>query len=64
VLTSLSHCTEVLRLATVRNLARAHKALAWVQERTWRLLHGQATLVVQGMRLSAPKPKLRGKNSR
>jgi hypothetical protein len=36
------------------------KALAWVQERAWRLLHREVSLVVQGMRLSARKRQLRG----
>jgi len=36
------------------------KALAWVQERAWRLLHGEVSHVVQGMRLSATKRDLRG----
>jgi hypothetical protein len=35
------------------------KALAWVQERAWRLLHGEVSQVVQGMRLSATKRQLR-----
>src|SRR5215831_13508302 len=36
------------------------KALAWVQERAWRLLHGEVSQVVQGMRLSATTRQLRG----
>jgi hypothetical protein len=36
------------------------KALAWVQERAWRVLHGEVSLVVQGMRLSAIKRHLQG----
>ena len=40
--------------------AGSPKALAWVQERAWRLLHGEVSLVVQGMRLSARKRQLRG----
>jgi hypothetical protein len=36
------------------------KALTWVQERAWRLLHGEVSQVVQGMRLSATKRAFRG----
>ncbi len=36
------------------------KAVAWVQEQAWRLRHGEASQVVQGMRLSATKRQLRG----
>jgi hypothetical protein len=36
------------------------KAWAWVQERAWRLLHGEVSQVVQGMRLSVTKRQLRG----
>jgi hypothetical protein len=36
------------------------KAWAWVQERAWRLLHGEVSRVVQGMRLSATKRHLGG----
>jgi hypothetical protein len=36
------------------------KALAWVQERAWRLLHGEVSIVVQGMRQSATRRGLRG----
>jgi hypothetical protein len=37
------------------------KALAWVQERAWRLLPGEVSLVVQGIRSSARKRRLRGR---
>jgi len=36
------------------------KALAWVQERAWRLLHGEVSQVVQGIRVSVTKRQLRG----
>jgi hypothetical protein len=36
------------------------KALAWVQERAWRLLHGEVSQVVQSIRLSATKRHLQG----
>jgi hypothetical protein len=36
------------------------KALAWVQERAWRRLHGEVSQVVQGRRLSVTKRQLRG----
>jgi hypothetical protein len=36
------------------------KALAWVQERAWRLLHGEVSQVVQGMRVSTTRRALRG----
>jgi len=36
------------------------KAWAWVQERAWRLLHGEVSQVVQGMRVSATKRRLQG----
>src|SRR5262244_2937623 len=40
------------------------KALTWVQERAWRLLHGEVSQVVQGMRLSATKRAFRGQQRR
>lgn len=36
------------------------QAVAWVQERAWRLRHGEVSLVVQGMRQRATKRRLRG----
>jgi hypothetical protein len=36
------------------------KAVAWVQERAWRLLHGEVSQVVQGLRVSVTKRQLRG----
>ena len=36
------------------------QAIAWVQERAWRLLHGEVSQVVQGMRPSATKRGLQG----
>jgi hypothetical protein len=36
------------------------QVVAWVQERAWRLLHGEVSQVVQGMRQSATKRGLRG----
>jgi hypothetical protein len=36
------------------------QALAWVKDRVWRLLHGEVSQVVQGMRQSATKRRLRG----
>jgi hypothetical protein len=36
------------------------KVLAWVQERAWRLRHGEVSQVVQGMRQSATRRRLRG----
>lgn len=36
------------------------QALAWVKERAWRLLHGEVSQVVQGMRQSATKRQLHG----
>jgi hypothetical protein len=59
------HALEKLgRAAYAFHEGSSPQALAWVKKRAWRLLHGEVSQVVQGMRQSATKRRLRGQRRR